>query len=255
MSSNQPHSNSNEASSLLPPNEAQHQNLNDTSIQEEETVTVPLSLQRPEQQQQQQQQQHRPYYPQPAAEKAGAGILIRVLKKPNNANSKSNSKSIPNTTSKFASLSPQPGDTVKIHYEAFLFKDNGTKNVNNNNSNTNSSNSSNSNSNSNNSTNSSNNHNHNHNHTNLPEKPFDSSRKRNVPFCFVLGKEEVIEGLNVAVEHMKIGQLVEVTIPYLYAYGEQGYMPQIPPKSTLIFHVELLDFTDGDVLSDKKWQS
>ena len=147
---------------------------------------------------------------------------------------------------------------MKIHYEAYLYKDTITTtdvdtehprqgNHRNRNQSTNSTSRSNS------------THSMDYDNNNLPvlqDKPFDSSRKRNLPLCFVVGKDEVIEGLDIAVEHMTIGQIVEGTIPYLYAYGEQGYLPQIPPQSTLIFHVELLDFVSEDVIQrGRKWES
>jgi len=74
-------------------------------------------------------------------------------------------------------------------------------------------------------------------------KPFDSSRRRKQPLCFNLGDGQVIQGWDVAVSAMCLGQIIEVTIPYLYGYGANGYPPIIPPKTTLIFEIELMDFT------------
>lgn len=61
------------------------------------------------------------------------------------------------------------------------------------------------------------------------------------PLQFQLGEHHVLEGLEVAVENMSVGQIVEATIPALYAYGHQGFPPKIPPCSTLIFCIELLE--------------
>lgn len=72
--------------------------------------------------------------------------------------------------------------------------------------------------------------------------PFDSSRSRNQVFQFILGGGHVIEGLDVAVSKMSVGQIVEATIPYPYHYGIAGYPPVVPPRSTLIFRVELIRF-------------
>ncbi|KAL3794788.1 hypothetical protein HJC23_012798 [Cyclotella cryptica] len=72
--------------------------------------------------------------------------------------------------------------------------------------------------------------------------PFDSSRSRNQFFHFILGGGQVIEGLDIAVSKMSVGQLVEATIPYPYHYGIAGYPPVVPPRSTLVFRVELIRF-------------
>jgi len=72
--------------------------------------------------------------------------------------------------------------------------------------------------------------------------PFDSSRSRNQLFRFILGDRQVIEGLDVVVAKMSIGQIVEATIPYPFHYGVAGYPPVVPPRSTLIFRVELIRF-------------
>lgn len=72
---------------------------------------------------------------------------------------------------------------------------------------------------------------------------FDSSRDReDAPIEFVLGEGQVIKGWDLGIEGMKKGESRQLLIPYLLAYGERGYPGAIPPKSTLIFDVELVDF-------------
>lgn len=76
-----------------------------------------------------------------------------------------------------------------------------------------------------------------------PVEPFDSSRSRDQVFQFRLGAGSVIEGMDVAVSKMSLGQEVEATIPYPYAYGVAGYPPVVPPRATLIFRIELISFS------------
>lgn len=69
---------------------------------------------------------------------------------------------------------------------------------------------------------------------------FDSSYDRNQPFTFNLGAGEVIQGWDQGVVGMKVGGKRKLTIPPSLGYGSQT-VGSIPPNSTLIFEVELLN--------------
>lgn len=74
----------------------------------------------------------------------------------------------------------------------------------------------------------------------LNGKIFDSSVQRGSPVDFQVG--QVIEGWNEALVSMKKGEKRILVIPPELAYGVYGVPNVIPPNSTLIFEVELLDF-------------
>ncbi|MCF8374109.1 MAG: FKBP-type peptidyl-prolyl cis-trans isomerase [Bacteroidales bacterium] len=68
---------------------------------------------------------------------------------------------------------------------------------------------------------------------------FDSSLKRNEPFRFMLGANEVIAGLEEGIAKMKVGGKARLIIPSMLAYEDKQHGP-VPPFSTLIFEIELL---------------
>lgn len=70
---------------------------------------------------------------------------------------------------------------------------------------------------------------------------FDSSVNRNEPFQFVLGIGQVIPGWDEGLQLLSKGSKAVLYIPYYLAYGDRG-AGTIPPFSTLIFEVELIDF-------------
>jgi len=68
---------------------------------------------------------------------------------------------------------------------------------------------------------------------------FDSSLDRGTPFTLTLGQNQVIQGWELGLQNMKVGEKRRLTIPADLAYGERA-VSIIPPNSTLIFEVELI---------------
>ena len=69
---------------------------------------------------------------------------------------------------------------------------------------------------------------------------FDSSKEKQDPFEFTLGKKEVMPGWEEGLAGMKVGGTRKLTIPPQLAYGKDGAGDTIPPNETLTFEVELL---------------
>ena len=72
-------------------------------------------------------------------------------------------------------------------------------------------------------------------------KVFDASTERGQPFEFPLGQGKVIPGWDEGFALFKVGTKAKLIIPYQLAYGIAGSPPVIPPSSTLIFDIELLN--------------
>ena len=70
---------------------------------------------------------------------------------------------------------------------------------------------------------------------------FDSSHDRGKPFSFQLGQGRVIKGWDEAIALMNKGEKRTLVIPPELGYGSRS-TGKIPPNSTLIFEVELIDF-------------
>ncbi|KAJ3047569.1 cytochrome P450 monooxygenase 9 [Rhizophlyctis rosea] len=81
---------------------------------------------------------------------------------------------------------------------------------------------------------------------------FDSSRDRGDEFQFSLGANQVIQGWEVGVASMLIGEEADILCSPEYAYGEHGYPPSIPPNATLRFNIELIK-ADARSYPDAPW--
>jgi FKBP-type peptidyl-prolyl cis-trans isomerase len=75
-------------------------------------------------------------------------------------------------------------------------------------------------------------------------KIFDSSVLRDQPIMFAIGEGHVMPGMDEMVRNMRVGDKVRALIPWKLGYGEEGNPPIIPPKTDLIFDIELLSIAN-----------
>lgn len=74
---------------------------------------------------------------------------------------------------------------------------------------------------------------------------FDSSYERNEPTAVIVGVGAAIPGWDEAICGLKKGAKATIFCPPEYAYGDQGFGQIVPPNSTVIFELEVLDFQES----------
>jgi FKBP-type peptidyl-prolyl cis-trans isomerase FklB len=79
---------------------------------------------------------------------------------------------------------------------------------------------------------------------------FDSSYLQTDSVLSVTVNSDIIDGWQIALQEMHVGDSCEVIIPYQFAYGSSGYNT-ISPYSNLKFNMKLVDLTAYEIKSDE----
>lgn len=74
----------------------------------------------------------------------------------------------------------------------------------------------------------------------LDGKIFDESPK-NEPYAFQVGRQEVIQGLDIALQKLHVGAKATLYVPSKLAYGAAGVGDVIAPNTALSYEIELLE--------------
>ncbi|XP_030789217.1 inactive peptidyl-prolyl cis-trans isomerase FKBP6 isoform X4 [Rhinopithecus roxellana] len=77
------------------------------------------------------------------------------------------------------------------------------------------------------------------------DRPFDSNYFRKTPRLMKLGEDITLWGMELGLLSMRRGELARFLFKPNYAYGTLGCPPLIPPNTTVLFEIELLDFLDS----------
>ncbi len=71
---------------------------------------------------------------------------------------------------------------------------------------------------------------------------FDETKDPEHAFTPRVGREQLIEAWEQALQRMHKGEKWVLIVPYELGYGTRGQPPKIPRRATLVFEMELLDF-------------
>ncbi|KAM3933674.1 inactive peptidyl-prolyl cis-trans isomerase FKBP6 [Leptodactylus fuscus] len=76
------------------------------------------------------------------------------------------------------------------------------------------------------------------------DRPFESNCFRRFPRLMKVGEDITLYGMEISILTMQRGELSWFLYSPAYAYGHLGFPPLIPPASTVLFEIEMLDFLD-----------
>jgi FK506-binding protein 1 len=72
----------------------------------------------------------------------------------------------------------------------------------------------------------------------------ESTRKRGGALEIRVGAGHVIQGFDLALQRMSVGETAKITLAPILAYGAKGRPPKIPPNAILIFRIELISIKE-----------
>jgi len=67
---------------------------------------------------------------------------------------------------------------------------------------------------------------------------FDDSRAAGGPVLVTMGAGQVIQGWELILRKLKVGDRVKAVVPWRYAFGAAGRPPVVPPKADITFDIE-----------------
>lgn len=91
---------------------------------------------------------------------------------------------------------------------------------------------------------------------NLTGKYEDKIVEQEENFTFQLSDMELVQGLDMAIALMDVGELSEITVASRFAYGSLGDESKgIPPDATIVYTIELLSAHEESELEKKSFES
>ncbi|KAF5891118.1 inactive peptidyl-prolyl cis-trans isomerase FKBP6 isoform X1, partial [Clarias magur] len=77
------------------------------------------------------------------------------------------------------------------------------------------------------------------------DQPFESTRNLKFPKMMKLGKDMTVWGLDLGLRTMRRGELSRFLMHPNYSFGERGCPPIIPPWTTVLYEVQVVDYLDS----------
>ncbi|KAB0792302.1 hypothetical protein PPYR_14261 [Photinus pyralis] len=76
------------------------------------------------------------------------------------------------------------------------------------------------------------------------DEPFDSTYIRKKPFSFTVNNSETIAGLDIGTQSMKLSEVSQFLVVPKLAFGPFGCLQRVPPNSTILYEVEVMNVLD-----------
>ncbi|KAJ8959434.1 hypothetical protein NQ318_022126 [Aromia moschata] len=76
-------------------------------------------------------------------------------------------------------------------------------------------------------------------------EPFDSTYARKRPHQFVINSGDVIIGLDIAVQSMRLNEKSQFLIQPAFAYGKLGCLHRVPAEAEVLFEIELIEIINA----------